>query len=174
MLPLYAALVKGFFAEEGLTVQGLMVDTRGAVEQGKPHFLYVKTDKGLTEADFGFIDDQLHLSLAITPSGRDYDYLRRRTGVSSRIDRTGLHLERLPQRVEMISTWPNSVRVPSRRKVTPRAGLDGGTARRELGGLTPGRPARSLCGPPDVAMVQSTVSFAKTSSDSFGGPVAIA
>jgi NitT/TauT family transport system substrate-binding protein len=61
MLPLYAALVKGFFAEEGLTVQGLMVDTRGAVEQGKPHFLYVKTDKGLTEADFGFVDvDQLH------------------------------------------------------------------------------------------------------------------
>jgi sulfonate transport system substrate-binding protein len=61
MLPLYAALVKGFFAEEGLSVQGLPVDTRGAVEQGKTNFLYVKTEKGLTEADFGFIDvDQLH------------------------------------------------------------------------------------------------------------------
>ncbi len=61
MLPLYAALVKGFFAEEGLTVQGFPVDTRGAIEQGKTNWLYVKTDKGLTEADFGFLDvDQLH------------------------------------------------------------------------------------------------------------------
>jgi NitT/TauT family transport system substrate-binding protein len=31
------------------------------VEQGKPHFLWIKTDSGLTEADFGVIDiDQLH------------------------------------------------------------------------------------------------------------------
>ena len=61
MLALYAALVKGFFAEEGLSVQGVPVDTRGAVEQGKTNWLMVKTDKGLTEADFGFLDiDQLH------------------------------------------------------------------------------------------------------------------
>ncbi len=61
MLTLYSALVKGLFAEEGLTVQGMPVDTRGAIEQGKPHWLWVKTDKGLTEADFGFVDvDQLH------------------------------------------------------------------------------------------------------------------
>ncbi len=60
-MAIYGALVKGFFAEEGLSVQGMTVDTRSAVEQGKPHFLWVKTDKGLTEADFGFIDvDQLH------------------------------------------------------------------------------------------------------------------
>ncbi|HEU4369942.1 MAG TPA: ABC transporter substrate-binding protein [Methylomirabilota bacterium] len=65
MLPLYAALVKGLFAEEGLTVQGLPVDTRGAIEQGKTNWLHVKTDKGLTEADFGFIDvDQLHYMAA--------------------------------------------------------------------------------------------------------------
>ncbi|MBI2468158.1 MAG: ABC transporter substrate-binding protein [Candidatus Rokubacteria bacterium] len=61
MMALYAALVKGLFAEEGLSVQGMAVSTRDAVEQGKPHFLWVKTDKGLTEADFGFLDvDQLH------------------------------------------------------------------------------------------------------------------
>jgi len=61
MLAMHAALVKGFFAEEGLNVQGMMVDVRTAVEQGKPHFLWVKTDQGLTEADFGFLDiDQLH------------------------------------------------------------------------------------------------------------------
>lgn len=61
MLALHAALVKGFFAEEGLSVQGMAADVRSAVEQGKPHFLWVKTDKGLTEADFGFLDvDQLH------------------------------------------------------------------------------------------------------------------
>jgi NitT/TauT family transport system substrate-binding protein len=53
--------VKGFFAEEGLTVQGHMVATRPAIEQGKTNWLQIKTDKGLTEADFGFIDvDQLH------------------------------------------------------------------------------------------------------------------
>jgi len=58
---MHAALVKGFFAEEGLRVQGMMADIRSAVEQGKPHFLWVKTDQGLTEADFGFMDiDQLH------------------------------------------------------------------------------------------------------------------
>jgi NitT/TauT family transport system substrate-binding protein len=61
MLPLYAALVKGFFAEEGLSVQGMLVDVRAAVEQGKPHYLMVKTDQGLTEADFGFlVMEQLH------------------------------------------------------------------------------------------------------------------
>jgi NitT/TauT family transport system substrate-binding protein len=62
MMALYAALVKGFFAEEGLRVQAMEVDPRTAIEQGKPyHFLYVQTDQGLTEADFGFlILDQLH------------------------------------------------------------------------------------------------------------------
>ena len=60
-MALYAALVKGFFAEEGLRVQGMPVDVRSAVEQGKPHFLWLKTDQGLSEADFGFLDiDQLH------------------------------------------------------------------------------------------------------------------
>ena len=64
-MALYAALVKGLFAEEGLTVQGVPVDTRGAVEQGKTNWLTVKTDKGLTEADFGFLDiDQLHYMAA--------------------------------------------------------------------------------------------------------------
>src|SRR5712691_5401223 len=58
---MHAALVKGFFAEEGLSVQGMMTDVRSAVEQGKPHGLWVKTDQGLTEADFGFLAmDQLH------------------------------------------------------------------------------------------------------------------
>lgn len=61
MLALHGALVKGFFAEEGVSVQGMGVDLRSAVEQGKPHFLWVKTEKGLTEADLGFLDvDQLH------------------------------------------------------------------------------------------------------------------
>src|SRR6266851_5050111 len=61
MLPLHAALVKGFFAEEGLNVQGMMVQAQAAVEQGKPHALWVKTEQGLTEADFGFLlMDQLH------------------------------------------------------------------------------------------------------------------
>lgn len=65
MLALHAALVKGFFAEEGLRVQGMMIDLRSAVEQGKTHWLWVKTDKGLTEADFGFLDiDQLHYMAA--------------------------------------------------------------------------------------------------------------
>lgn len=65
MMALYAALVKGFFAEEGLTVQGVPVDTRGAIEQGKTNWLTVKTDKGLTEADIGFLDiDQLHYMAA--------------------------------------------------------------------------------------------------------------
>jgi NitT/TauT family transport system substrate-binding protein len=60
-MALYSALVKGFFAEEGLSVQGMRVDVRSAIEQGKPHFLWLKTDKGLSEADFGFLDiDQLH------------------------------------------------------------------------------------------------------------------
>ena len=60
-MALYAALVKGFFAEEGLSVQGMPADVRSAIAEGKPHFLWVKTDKGLTEADFGFLDiDQLH------------------------------------------------------------------------------------------------------------------
>lgn len=61
MLALHAALVKGLFAEEGLRVQGVMVNFRTAVEQAKPHALWVKTDQGLTEADFGFLDmDALH------------------------------------------------------------------------------------------------------------------
>ena len=47
--------MKGFFAEEGLSVQGMMVQAQAAVEQGKTHFLWVKTDQGLTEADFGFL-----------------------------------------------------------------------------------------------------------------------
>ncbi|MBI3329133.1 MAG: hypothetical protein HYZ81_20815, partial [Nitrospinae bacterium] len=53
--------MKGFFAEEGLSVQGMMADVHAAVEQEKPHFLWVKTHQGLTETDFGFLDiDQLH------------------------------------------------------------------------------------------------------------------
>jgi NitT/TauT family transport system substrate-binding protein len=61
MLALHAALVKGFFAEEGLSVQGLTPQVRQAVEQGKSPSLWVKTDAGLTEADFGFLElSQLH------------------------------------------------------------------------------------------------------------------
>jgi ABC-type nitrate/sulfonate/bicarbonate transport system substrate-binding protein len=61
MLPLHAALVKGFFAEEGLNVQGSPADVRAAFEQGKPHGLWINTDGKLTEPDFGFIAmDQLH------------------------------------------------------------------------------------------------------------------
>jgi len=61
MLALHAALVKGFFAEEGLSVQGALIDLKSAVEQNKGSWLLVKTDKGFTEADFGFLDiDQLH------------------------------------------------------------------------------------------------------------------
>ncbi len=60
MLAFHAALVKGFFAEEGLTVQGAMVDTKMAVDQNKP-WMQVKTDTGPAEPDFGFLDiDQLH------------------------------------------------------------------------------------------------------------------
>jgi NitT/TauT family transport system substrate-binding protein len=61
MLALHAALVKGFFAEEGLSVKGTPIDLYSAVTQGKPHYLWVKTDGGLTEADFGFLTmEQLH------------------------------------------------------------------------------------------------------------------
>lgn len=61
MLPLHAALVKGFFAEEGLRVQGMRIEVRTAVEEGKAPSLWVKTDKGLSEADFGFLEmSQLH------------------------------------------------------------------------------------------------------------------
>jgi len=58
--------VKGFFAEEGLRVQGIAaLDTRTAIAQDRPHRLWVKTDTGLTEADFGYFDtDQLHLMAA--------------------------------------------------------------------------------------------------------------
>jgi ABC-type nitrate/sulfonate/bicarbonate transport system substrate-binding protein len=67
MLPLHAALVKGLFAEEGLSVQGVRVDTRAAVEQGKSPSLWVKTDTGLTEADFGYFElSQLHTLAAGT------------------------------------------------------------------------------------------------------------
>jgi NitT/TauT family transport system substrate-binding protein len=64
MMALYAALVKGFFAEEGLRVEGKRVDVRAAMAESKPHFLWIKTDGGLSEADFGFLDvDQLqHLA----------------------------------------------------------------------------------------------------------------
>lgn len=60
MLPLHAALVKGMFAEEGLSVQPVMIDTKAAVEANKP-WMQGKTEKGLVEPDFGFLDiDQLH------------------------------------------------------------------------------------------------------------------
>src|SRR5262245_18891160 len=52
----YAALVKGFFAEEGLSVQALEVDPRTALAQGTPNqFGWVKTDQGLVETDFGLL-----------------------------------------------------------------------------------------------------------------------
>jgi NitT/TauT family transport system substrate-binding protein len=61
MLALHAALVKGLFAEEGLSVQGMRLDTQAAVEQSKSPSLWGKTDKGLTEADFGYLElSQLH------------------------------------------------------------------------------------------------------------------
>jgi sulfonate transport system substrate-binding protein len=61
MLALHAALVKGFFAEEGLSVEGKLIDLKTAVEQNRGSWLLYKTDKGFTEADFGFLDiDQLH------------------------------------------------------------------------------------------------------------------
>src|SRR5260370_42279197 len=62
----YAVLVKGFFAEEGLRVRGIAeLDNRTAVSEGRSHRLWVKTDAGLTEADFGYFDtDQLHHMVA--------------------------------------------------------------------------------------------------------------
>jgi hypothetical protein len=62
----YAVLVKGFFAEEGLRVRGITtLDNRTAVSEGRSHRLWVKTDAGLTEADFGYFDtDQLHHMVA--------------------------------------------------------------------------------------------------------------
>ena len=64
----YGALVKGFFAEEGLRVQGVAaLDNRTAVALGRSHRLWVKTEAGLTEADFGYFDtDQLHHMVAGT------------------------------------------------------------------------------------------------------------
>jgi ABC-type nitrate/sulfonate/bicarbonate transport system substrate-binding protein len=45
----YAALVKGFFAEEGLRVQGVAaLDNRTAVAQGRFHRLWIKTDAGVS------------------------------------------------------------------------------------------------------------------------------
>jgi NitT/TauT family transport system substrate-binding protein len=64
MLPLHAALVKGLFAEEGLRVDGANTQTRAAVEQGKTHSLWVKTESGITEADFGFIQTDILPNLA--------------------------------------------------------------------------------------------------------------
>src|SRR5215471_1775404 len=62
----YAALAKNFFAEEGLLVRGVAaLDNRTAVSEGRSHRLWVKTDAGLTEADFGYFDtDQLHHMVA--------------------------------------------------------------------------------------------------------------
>jgi NitT/TauT family transport system substrate-binding protein len=55
-MALYSALVKGFFAEEGLRVHAMEVDARSALEQGKPYQLnWVKTDQGLIETDFVFL-----------------------------------------------------------------------------------------------------------------------
>jgi hypothetical protein len=64
MLALHAALVKGLFAEEGLSVQGINTAGRAAVEQGKTHPLWVSTPQGLTEADFGYIEMDLLPNLA--------------------------------------------------------------------------------------------------------------
>jgi NitT/TauT family transport system substrate-binding protein len=62
----YAALVKGFFAEEGLRVQGVAaLDNRTAVAEGRSHRLWVKTEAGVSEADIGYFDtDQLHHMVA--------------------------------------------------------------------------------------------------------------
>ena len=62
----YAALLKGFFAQEGLSVQGVpTLDNRTAFTQGKPHRLWVKSVSGPAEADFGYFDtDQLHHMVA--------------------------------------------------------------------------------------------------------------
>jgi NitT/TauT family transport system substrate-binding protein len=55
-MAMYAALVQGFFAEEGLNVQPMEIDPRTAIEQGKPsQWQWVKTDQGLIETDFGFL-----------------------------------------------------------------------------------------------------------------------
>jgi ABC-type nitrate/sulfonate/bicarbonate transport system substrate-binding protein len=61
-----AALAKDFFAEEGLRVRGIAaLDNLTAVDQGRAHRLWVKTDAGTTEADFGYFDtDQLHHMVA--------------------------------------------------------------------------------------------------------------
>jgi len=57
MLATHAALVKGFFAELGVNVQGYpMLDNRTAFQENRPHRLWVKTDAGVSEADFGFFD----------------------------------------------------------------------------------------------------------------------
>jgi hypothetical protein len=64
MLALHAALVKGWFAEEGLNVQGMRVQGRQAVEQGKTHPLWVSTEKGLTEADFSYLEMDLLPNMA--------------------------------------------------------------------------------------------------------------
>src|SRR6202030_4340422 len=48
----YAALVKGFFAEEGLRVQGVPAPgNRTAVAQGRTPRLLIKSDAGVFEAD---------------------------------------------------------------------------------------------------------------------------
>jgi ABC-type nitrate/sulfonate/bicarbonate transport system substrate-binding protein len=62
----YAALVKGFFAEEGLRVRGIAaLDSRTAVDQGRSHRIWAKTDAGIIEADCGYFDtDQLHHMVA--------------------------------------------------------------------------------------------------------------
>src|ERR1700738_4101647 len=62
----YAALAKGFFAEEGLRVQGVAaLDNRTATAQGRSHRLWVKTDAEVSEADVGYFDtDQLHNMVA--------------------------------------------------------------------------------------------------------------
>jgi ABC-type nitrate/sulfonate/bicarbonate transport system substrate-binding protein len=55
-MAIYAALVQGFFAEEGVNVQPLDIDPRTAIEQGKPsQWQWVQTDQGLIATDFGFL-----------------------------------------------------------------------------------------------------------------------
>src|SRR5215510_9592531 len=55
-MAIYAALVQGFFAEEGLNVQPMDIDPRTAIEQGKPsQWQWVKTDQGLIATDFGIL-----------------------------------------------------------------------------------------------------------------------
>jgi ABC-type nitrate/sulfonate/bicarbonate transport system substrate-binding protein len=69
----YVALVKGFYAEEGLKVERLKpLETRKAVEQGRTTRLWAETDTGLIESDFGYFDtDGLHHMAA----GRVDDYI---------------------------------------------------------------------------------------------------